>query len=416
MEKFAGYAFNKSHSATYALVAYQTAWLKANYPAQFMAATLSADMQNIDKVATLIDEVRRMELPMQPPNVNRGEFRFSVIDGGMVYGLGAVRGVGEAPVQAIVAARASGRFKDLAEFCVRVDAKKANRRVVEALIKCGALDDFALADEPVGAVRARLWSELDQALQGADQAARDVQSGMGDLFGGVAAGAVRTPAKAAVTPMSLSERLAGEKETLGLYLSGHPIEPYLAELPQFCNRVNELRAGRAKQVVGGTVVSVRTVRGRKGDTIGFAVIEDQSGRMEVSLFAEIYERDRNKLEKDQLVIIEGEVQKDDYNDGLKVRAERVMSIEEARSRFSQGLRIHLCEDSAPADLANRLTAVLAPFVSPNGGCPVSVIYRMDSAEGCIELSPEWRVRASDQLLEQLQAEFGADQVGFVYPG
>ena len=166
MEKFAGYAFNKSHSAGYALVSYQTAWLKANHPAQFMAATLSAEMQNIDKVVTLVDEVRSMGLPLEPPNVNLSRYRFTVAGGGVVYGLGAVRGVGEGPVEAIEAARASGPFRTLAEFCVRVDAKKANRRVVEALIRCGALDDFALGGESEGAVRAPAVERTRDGPQG----------------------------------------------------------------------------------------------------------------------------------------------------------------------------------------------------------------------------------------------------------
>ena len=416
MEKFAGYAFNKSHSATYALVSYQTAWLKANYPAQFMAATLSADMQNIDKEGTLIDEVRRMGLPLKPPSVNRSKFQFSVIDGKVIYGLGAVRGVGRAPADAIVRARAAGAFRDLAEFCVRVDAKKANRRVVEALIKCGAFDDFARTGEPVGAVRARLWNEVDRALRGADQAARNAESGMADLFGGVGDATAPAPATAPVKPMSLRNRLAGERETLGIYLTGHPIESHLGELRHFCKRVNKLRVGRAKQVVAGTVVNVRTVRGRKGDTMGFALIEDQSGRMEVSLYADVYQRDRNKIEKDRLVVMEGEVQRDGFTGGVKMKAERALTIEEARSCFSHGLRVNLCEGAAPADPVSRLQATLSPFVSGNGGCPVSVVYRSNGVEGRIRLGQGWRIRASDELLEQLQDEFGADQVDFVYPG
>ncbi len=418
MEKFAGYAFNKSHSAGYALVSYQTAWLKANYPAQFMAATLSADMHGIEKVVTLVEEVRSMGLSLEPPNVNLSRYRFSVADGGVVYGLGAVRGVGEGPVEAIVAARGAGPFRDLAEFCVRVDVKKANRRVVEALVRCGAFDDFAHAEESPGAVRARLWGEVDQALQGADQAARDAASGMVDMFGGIDAAAApapaAAPAAARVRPWSAEERLEGEKQTLGFYLTGHPIESHLGELSQFCTGIDALRAGRARQVVGGMVVSLRTRRGRGGDTMGFAVIDDRSGRMEASFFAEVYERDRNKLEKDRLVILEGEVQKDDFSGGHKLRAERALTIEEARDRFSDGLRIHLRDgDSAPG-AAGRLKSALAPYVSDNGGCPVSVCYRSAGAEGQVRLGRGWRVRGSDELLAHLKSEFGAERVAFHY--
>ena len=414
MEKFAGYAFNKSHSAGYALVSYQTAWLKANYPAPFMAATLSADMQNIDKVVTLVEEVRRMGLPLKPPSVNLSSYRFTVADGGVVYGLGAVRGVGEGPVEAIETARASGPFRDLAGFCVRVDIKKANRRVVEALIRCGALDDFAHPEEPAGTVRARLWGELEQALQGADQAARDAASGMMDMFGGIGAAPAPAPAAAGLRPWSAEERLEGEMQTLGFYLTGHPIESHLGELSHFCTEIDAVRAGRDRQVVGGMVQSLRTRRGRGGDTMGFAVIDDRSGRMEASFFAEVYERDRSKLEKDRLVILEGEVQRDDFSGGYKLRAERTLTLEEARGRFSQGLRIQLRGSDLAPDAAVRLKTALSPFVSENGGCPVSVCYRSPHAEAWVGLGPGWRVRGSDELLAQLQSEFGAECVAFHY--
>ena len=414
MEKFAGYAFNKSHSAGYALVSYQTAWLKTNYPAQFMAATLSADMQHNDKVVTLVEELRSMDLPLESPNVNLSRFRFTVADGGVVYGLGAVRGVGEGPVEAIEAARASGPFRNLAEFCVRVDAKKANRRVVEALIRCGALDDFAHPGESAGAVRARLWSELDQALQGADQAARNAASGMVDMFGGIDATATPAASTAHVRPWSAEVRLEGEKETLGLYLTGHPIESYQDELSHFCTVIDALRASRERQVVGGMVQSLRTRRGRRGDTMGFAVIDDRSGRMEASFYAEVYERDRSKLEKDRLVIIEGEVQKDEYSDGYKMVAQRALTLEEARSRFSDGLRIHLRDADVAPDTAGRLKTALAPYVSENGGCPVCIRYTLRGAEGQVQLGPGWCVRGSDELLSQLKSEFGTESAAFHY--
>lgn len=417
MEKFAGYAFNKSHSATYGLIAYQTAWLKANYPAEFMAANLSADMQTIDRVVALVDDVRRMKLPLLPPNVNYGDYRFTVNDGGIIYGLGAVRGVGEGPVRTIVAARADGPFKNLADFCVRVDVRQANRRVIEALIKCGAFDDFARAGESVDTLRARLWSEVDQALLGADQAARDAESGMGDLFGGVGAGAPPplAPAAAKVRPLSPKDRLAWEKEILGLYLTGHPIESHIGELSCFCTGLKAVKAGRAKQVVGGMVLKLRTRRVRKGTTMAFALIDDQSKRIEVSFFADVYERDRHKIEKDQLVILEGKVQPDDFSGGLKMIAERALTMEEARNCFANGLRINLCDGDGAPDPAARLKTALTPYVSKNGGCPVTVLYRSGGAEGRISLGEDWRVRGSDELLTELKTQFGAGSVAFLYP-
>ncbi len=414
MEKFAGYAFNKSHSAAYALVSYQTAWLKANYPAQFMAATLSADMQNIDKVVTLVAEVRRMGLPLRPPNVNLSQYRFSVIDGEVIYGLGAVRGVGEGPVDAIIEARTAGRFKDLAEFCVRVDAKKANRRVLEALIQCGALDDFARRDESVDGVRARLWIELEQALQGADQAARTAEAGMADMFGDVGAAVAVPPTATEVRPLSPEARLDGEKQSLGFYLTGHPIESHLEELHHFCTAIDAVRVGRGKQVVAGTVINLRKRRGARGDMMGFALIDDRSGQLEVSFFSEVYERDWAKVEKDRLVIVEGEVQKDDFSGGYKIAADRAFGIEDARQQFSQGLCIDLCDDATIPDAAVSLKEMLAPHISENGGCPISIRYRSERAEGRIRLGAAWRVRASDELLGRLRAKFGAERVAFHY--
>ena len=184
MEKFAGYAFNKSHSATYALLSFQTAWLKTHHPAEFMAANLSADMQNIDRVVVLI-EVRRMKLALLPPCVNKSEFLLCPRWCGHLWPWSR-RGVGEGPVEAIVQARATGDFKDLADFCQRLDSKKVNKRVLEALINAGAMDDFALENEDLNQVRARLKAQMPKAIQGAEQVARDAEVGITDLFGGIA--------------------------------------------------------------------------------------------------------------------------------------------------------------------------------------------------------------------------------------
>ena len=230
----------------------------------------------------------------------------------------------------------------------------------------------------------------------------------------------RAPSTEAVRPWSAEERLEGEKQTLGLYLTGHPIESHLGELSRFCTAIDALEAGRARRVVGGMVESLRTRRGRGGETMAFAVIDDTSGRIEASFYAEVYDRDRNKLEKDRLVILEGEVQKDEFSGGYKLRAERALTIEEARHRFSEGLRIHLRDahprdgDAAVPDAVARLKSVLTPFVTENGGCPVSVCLRCGEAEGQVRLGPGWRVRGSDELLVQVRSEFGDESAAFRY--
>ncbi len=421
MEKFSGYAFNKSHSATYALVSFQTAWLKTHYPAEFMAATLSADMQNIDKVVVLVDEVRRMKLGLEPPSVNRSHYRFTGRNSEVIYGLGAVRGVGEGPVSALVEAReTAGPFQDLADFCRRVDARRANRRVLEALIRSGAMDDFAHDGEDRDHVRARLMAELGDALQGAEQVARNAALGMTDLFGGMEQVVQSAPARARVSPLTRRERLEGEKETLGLYLTGHPIEEYLDEIGQLCpNAIAELRAEKGNQLVAGLVVSTRVMRSRRGGDLCFLVIDDRSARLEASVFPDTYDAYRGKIVKDAILLLEGEVLTDDYTDALKLKVEKVHTLEEARVRFSRGVEIELAAGGVPGDLPARLKRCFEPYRGAVDGCPVTLIYRTHGAAPCpaqarILLGADWRVTPSDELLARLRAEFGTGSVRLVY--
>ena len=237
VEKFAGYGFNKSHSAAYALVSYQTAWLKAHYPSQFMAATMSSDMDKTDKVVTFIEEVRTMGIQLLPPDVNSGTFQFSVDEEDhIIYGLGAIKGLGEGPVENIIEARQTGPFKDIFDFCKRVDPRKVNKRALEALIRSGALDRLGPGVD-LDYDRAVMWNTLSEAVKTAEQSAASADAGMGDLFGDIAPSGA-SPADVysefrRTRRWSMKERLSGEKETLGLYLTGHPIEEYEEELKHF---------------------------------------------------------------------------------------------------------------------------------------------------------------------------------------
>ncbi|MEE8078697.1 MAG: DNA polymerase III subunit alpha [Pseudomonadales bacterium] len=419
MEKFSGYAFNKSHSSTYAIVSFQTAWLKCHHPAQFMAATLTADMHNTDKIVTLVDEVGSLKLRLQPPSVNLSQFRFIAVDSGILYGLGAVRGVGEGPVSALVASRErDGPFHSLADFCLRVDSRKANKRVLEALIRAGAMDEFAVADEGVDGVRARLLSELHDAMQGADQVAHNTAAGIADMFGGFTRGSVTAGRE--VLPLEKRERLEGEKEALGIYLTGHPIEDYLTELRQFCSSdIASLRAERRPQIVAGWIVSLRTMRSRRGDTMAIVVVDDRSGRIEALLFADTFEAHRQKVVKDTVLVFEGEVQDDDVSGNLRLRVENAYTIEEARRRFSSGVLIDLCANTQMADVAAQLRTCLQPHRHEDSGAQVAVVYQTTDdqglgASGKILLGPAWRVNPTDDLLRDLRAEFGADSVCLDY--
>lgn len=405
MATFAGYAFNKSHSATYALVAYQTAWLKAHYPAEFMAATLSADMVNTDKVVSLIAEVRRMKLTLAPPNVNSSEYRFSGRGRQIVYGLGAVRGLGRGPVQSISEARRAGPFKNLAEFCRRVDVKRVNKRVLEALIHAGAMDEFSAQGEKTDYLRARLLGEIDQALLAAQQASRDAELGMESLFGD-AHEQVAPAAK--VRPLAQTQRLELEKQALGLYLTGHPMQPYLPEFRGRCSRLADLQPGNGVQHAAGLVVDCRTLRRGRGRDMEILVLDDSSARMEAVLYPEVGEREKHKLKKGDILVLEGKVEADDYSGGRRMRVERALSIEEWRQRARARLHIDLTCGQIPADLAKRLTAALASHRVQEGGCRVTIGCHTASVAGVIALS--WRVRASNDLMAQLRAEFGDDRV------
>ncbi|MCK5792642.1 MAG: DNA polymerase III subunit alpha, partial [Ketobacter sp.] len=284
MEEFAKYGFNKSHSAAYALVSYQTAWLKAHYPAGFMAAVLSADMHNTDKVVTLIDECRRMKLAIVSPDVNVSGYKFTVDDQGqIVYGLGAIKGLGEGPIDAILEGRSDQKpFRNLFEFCRRLDLKKLNKRSMEALIRAGALDKL-------GPDRATLMASLEEAMRYAEQESKNQDLGIMDMFGAVDEEERPEPEWAKVKPWSDDERLNGEKETLGLYLTGHPIDQYLEEISHFTtSRIADVKPGNSREsrsIVAGLVIAQRVMKNKRGDKMAFLTLDDKSGRLEISIFS-----------------------------------------------------------------------------------------------------------------------------------
>ena len=412
VEKFAGYAFPKAHSASYALLTFRAAWLKTHYPAQFMAAVLSADMQNTDKVVTLVDEVNSLGLVIRPPDVNLSNYRFGADGQEIRYGLGAVRGVGEGPVEAIVAERRNGAFENLSDFCRRVDARRANKRVHEALIRSGAMDSFAGPGESTDQARARLLEEMPAALHGAEQAARDKELGIDDMFGGVPT-TVPT-VRGRTRPLTKRERLEGEKEALGLYLTGHPIDDYLDEIRRFCpTPIARLSQAGGHQVAAGLIVSSRTRRGRRGGSMGFVVLDDRSARIEVSVFGEVYEKSRAKLIKDAIVVVQGDMQTDDYDGKPKIRAEQIMAMAEARNRYADQVAVRIAGKQLNGDLAGRLREALRPHISDRG-CRVTIDYSSDQAGGRVVLSNAWRVDLTDSLLSGLREAFGEQAVAVHY--
>jgi len=423
MEKFAGYGFNKSHSAAYALLTYQTAWLKAHYPEAFMAAVLSADMDHTDKIVTLIEDCHAMGLEVQRPDVNASEHAFTVAGPGTIrYGLGAIKGVGRSAIEAITAERAaSGAFRDLHDLCRRVDLRRANRRVLEALIRAGALD-------ALGPNRATLMARLENALRTAEQHVQASTAGQNDLFGlGPEVpdpGVSEAEAPAVVPDWSDRERLSAEKESLGLYLTGHPIEEYEAELAQFTSgRIADLvggidsgvgesgyGGGRRDVVIAGLVVALRRQGGRRA----FLTLDDRSGRVEMPLFEENYQKYRHLLVRDALLVVEGSLSYDDFSGGYRITPKQIRDIDQAREAYARQLLIRwqagADEDAQP--FIDHLAELLGSF--REGPCRVSIQYRNPNAEARLVLGEDWRVRPSDDLLQRLRRWLGPDRVRVVY--
>ncbi|MGZ8189672.1 MAG: DNA polymerase III subunit alpha [Methylococcaceae bacterium] len=416
MEKFAGYGFNKSHSAAYALVAYQTAWLKAHYPAAFMAAVLSSDMDNTDKVVILIEECREMKLTICPPTINVSTYRFTANDDDhIVYGLGAVKGVGESAIEEMLKERdENGLFSGLYDLCKRIDLRKFNKRVLEALIRAGAFDEF----DPN---RAGHLAELPTVLKVAEQHGKMAQTGQNDLFGlAVNTDDADTPEAyaTAVEPWGENERLAAEKLTLGLFLTGHPINQYEAELRQFTNgtiasllAAVERSRGNLTARVAGLVVEVRTRQTKQGKTMGFATLDDRTGRLECAAFGDIYDKYQDIFARDSLLIAEGALAIDSFSGALRLTVEKLYDMDQAREAFARSIQLTWNDSALELEsdmLITRLKDILQPF--KGGGCPITINYTSASAKANLQLGDEWRVRPADELIARLRSLFGSEAV------
>ena len=426
MEKFAGYGFNKSHAAAYSLVAYQTAWLKTHYPAEFMAATMSSDMDATDKLVQFIDDARGMGLAVLPPDVNTSDYQFVAMPAGdnhprgaIRYGLGAIKGVGRSVCEAIVAARAAGGpFRDLADFCTRMDPGKLNKRVFEALIQSGAVDSL-------GANRATLTAQLPEAVKAAEQSLRDREAGQNDMFGAalapVATVAITTPPQPEWT---LERKLAGERATLGHYLSGHPTDPWRGVLTQLATcPIGEIaeryeppaprggddddtrwrRPQETPWAVAGMIAKMR----RRGDTGAAVRIEDWSGAIEVNFFREAMQQYGRLLQPETILVIEGGLAVDDFSGELALRARRAWTLDEACEAGTRVLRIGL--NGIDAGFVATFKRALAGHCG--GHTPLLLTgYRNDAGSADLRLGDDWRVKVSTSLLRSLAEVPGVKSV------
>jgi DNA polymerase III subunit alpha len=426
MEKFAGYGFNKSHSVAYALLSYQTAWLKAHHPAAFTAAVMSADLDNTDRLVMLKDDCRKSGLALRPPSVNRSGYAFSVAgETAILYGLGAIKGVGRSAVEALVAEREqNGEYRDLDDFCRRVDLEKINRRALEAMIKCGALDDF-------GVTRRGMMQQLPEALRSAEQQARAAAAGQNDLFGLTAAtpppaaSAAPDRARAPLVEWSERELLAREKEALGLYLTGHPfdavrrdarflVDARLADVvsepaPQ-ANGEKSYGQPRRDITVAGLVMDIR----KRGNRVT-VTLDDDTARLEVTLFGETFQEFRHLLTKDEIVVVSGSLRYDEFTAGWQLNARKIVPVDRLIEARARGMILSLSPDGEGTAMLDRLHDLLLPW--REGSCEVAVQYTGVDAMGRLELGPDWAVRPSRELRDKLAELLGANSVRLLYaPG
>ncbi|NLD53180.1 MAG: DNA polymerase III subunit alpha [Burkholderiaceae bacterium] len=418
MEKFAEYGFNKSHTAAYAVVTYQTAWLKAHYPAEFMAATLSSDMDDTDKVHLFVRDAQANGVTVLVPDINSSGYRFEPQDPATIrYGLGAVKGVGQAAVDNVIAEReARGPYRDLYDFCDRIDRRLLNRRAVEALVRAGAFDSLDTD-------RARLLANVQRAMDAAEQSERERSAGQGGLFGDLAPATFVGDAPArdwlVCAPWTEERRLHEEKTALGFYLSGHLFTAYEAELRRFVKtrladlpRLAESGHGATTVTVAGIVAALSSAMTRRGRMMR-VTLDDKTASEEIAVFSEVFERHRNLLRADQLVVVHGKLSRDDYSGGHRLSVDRILDLDGARAEHARALRLRMNGQSDAA----RLASLLGQFrigEPTEPGCPVEIEYHNGTATVAVRLGPDWIVRPADALLTQLSDWLSPSGVELVY--
>ena len=418
MEKFAGYGFNKSHAAAYALLAYHTGWLKVHFPAEFYAANMSVEIDNTDKLKVLIDDAKQFDVGFEPPDVNRGVYRFEPIDAKRVrYGLGAVKGTGQGAIEAIVAARdgtdgaaGGGPFRSLFDFCARVDRQRVNKRAVEALVKAGAFD-------ALHADRAALLASVSLAFDWADtQEVNQSQGGLFD-FGDSHAASTHEPALVAAEPLGVRERLSFEKAALGFYYSGHLFELYASEVRRIAKRrIADLVDSREPVLLAGVVTDLRLVNNQRGRVAIFR-LDDMSERIEAVVNDDVLETTRDLLREDELLVVQGRAQPDRFSGGLRLNVQQVWDLAAARARFGRYLAVSVNGSVPPLqDLLRQwpVRRVAGEQGSTTLGLPVRLCIERAEATAELDLGEEGRFWPSDDALSRWKAVAHGGQAAIVY--
>lgn len=398
MEKFAGYGFNKSHSAAYALLAYQTAYLKTHYPAAFMAAVLSSDMDNTDKVVGFVDECKEMKLKVLPPDIHKSQYVFKVVDKHSIrYGLGAIKGVGQAAIEVLLAEREQGDFKDLFDLCQRIDLRKVNKRVLEALIISGALDGL-------GPHRTAMLQSLEVAMQHAGQRERAASMGQEDFFGMSELVEEQKPERPWVMApeVSVYDRVMAEKQVLGWCLSGHPLDDYRSLFHELnLKPIRDLTLTSRNETLRfcGIVTDLRRIKTKKGTFLLILSIEDFTQKIEVTCFSDIMYEYQEILKPEALLVFDAEVSLDDFTGGLRAVARKIHDLNAYKTAQAKCMRIWINSDQVERGDASQLTTL---FQSNKGDCPIELIYVTGEAEVTLKLADAWSVHLSEEVARALR--------------
>ncbi|MCP4694709.1 MAG: DNA polymerase III subunit alpha, partial [Desulfobacterales bacterium] len=408
IEKFGGYGFNKSHSAAYALIAYQTAYLKAHFRVEFLAALLTSEMHSSDGVVKYIAECRDGGVPVLPPEINESDKSFAVNNEQIRFGLVAVKNVGEGAIESVLEERKSGPYANLLDFCERVDFKKVNKRVLESLIKCGAFDSF-------GEHRSSMMASLEEVVdygQRVQKEKSDPQMGLFDMGGGDSGKAVNAPTMAKIEEWEESQRLTLEKEALGFYISGHPLNKWESLLKQFTNTdALVIKEATDKQVVriGGIVQSIRTLRTKKGDMMAFVLIEDMNGAVEAVVFPEAYAQAQDLLAIDEAVLVQGQVQRDEK--AVKIIADVVVAMDKAEETWTASIRLNIDVNRADRSLLEQLKEALKRHP---GSCPVYLHFQDPKKfETVVSLPDPYKLAAGAALTREMNALLGPNSLATV---
>ena len=407
IEQFAGYGFNRSHSVGYALIAYQTAWLKAHYPAEFMASLLSCEMDSTDRIQLFVDDCRLIGLKVVKPDINNSIYRFLDLDSNTIlYGLGALKGIGESLVNQITTSREDRPFADLVDFCLRVGSNRVNSRILTALIGSGSMDCFGK--------REKLFNQIPSALKKSEQVAERDQSNIKDLFGGNET--VLDLIEDTTIRSESVDLLSAEWNSLGFYLESHPIETRKKEVRKMCGFfISELETETHSQRVAGMLMHLNVRQGRKG-RFAFATLDDSSGRLEISIWADIFDRYRSVLKKGQLIVVEGVVEKDNYSSGaekssFKMVADRILTFDEARNEYLKHIKISLNPSLVNVE---KIANGIKDLSNNEDGSPVLISFFGDKAKADILLSKDYSLLVNDDSITSLFELCGKENVDLVY--